>query len=141
MASKTDRAAERIDAGTRRKLKGALISAEDAARLLAENPALAEARAREVLELKPGNRTALLFLGAALRRQGRAKAAKAVLKPLVDCAPQYVTAQFELGLALAELGESSDSLAAFLQVVDFNSAFTEAWYELGDRLALLDDDD
>jgi len=137
MASETDRAAERIHAAKRRKLRGALISAEDAADLLAANPARAEARAQEILEQKPGNRTALLLLGAALRRQNRAEAAKAVLKPLVNCLPQYSTAQFELALALAELGEYSDSLAALLQVVDFNSAFTDAWYELGDRLALL----
>jgi predicted Zn-dependent protease len=120
-----------------RKPTGALISAEDAARLLANNPALAEARAREILEQKPGNRTALLLLGAALRRQGRSLAAKAVLKPLVDRLPQYAIAQFELGLALADVGESSDAVAAFLQVVDFNSGFMEAWYELGDYSTLL----
>lgn len=141
MASKTDRSAEKIHAGTPRKLKGALISAEDAAQLLAENPSLAEARAREILDHKPGNRTALLLLGAALRRQGWTDAAKDVLKPLVDSVPQYVTAQFELGLTFAALGQSSDAVAAFLQVVDFNPAFSEAWYELGDHLTLIGDSD
>lgn len=137
MFSKTDRMAERIHSGTPRKRTGTLISAEDAAQLLATNPSLAEARARQILEQNPGNRTALLLLGAALREQGRAEDAKAVLKPLVDSMPHYAGAQFELGLALAELGETSESVAAFLQVIDFNPAFSGAWYELGDRLALL----
>jgi len=138
-ALRTDRAAERIHVGKRRKITGALMSSEDATRLLAENPALAEERALRILEQKPGNRTALLLLGAALRRQGRAEAAKTVLVSLTNWVPQYTTAQFELGLALADLGERANSVAAFLQVVDFDPAFTNAWYELGDSLALSGD--
>jgi len=137
MASNISRTVEKIHAGAPPKLSGALLSANDAKRLLADSPGLAEQRARDILEQKPNNRTALLLLGAALRRQGRTEAAKTVLKSLIESRPHYAMAQVELGLALADLGEFSDSFAAFLQAVDFDPGFAGAWHELGRSLALL----
>jgi tetratricopeptide (TPR) repeat protein len=104
---------------------------------LRSNPSLVEARARDVLAENPGSPEALLVLGAALQRQGKAEAALAILEPLASSQPQMPSAQLELGLVLDDLGDGRAALAAFSRAVDINPMFAEAWFALGDRFALV----
>jgi tetratricopeptide (TPR) repeat protein len=114
-----------------------VISADDVKDPLRSNPSLVEARAREVLAEDPGNPAALLVLGAVLRRQGDAEAARAILEPLASSQPQMANAQLELGLALDDLGDGRGASAAISRAVDINPMFLDAWFALGDRFALV----
>ena len=71
------------------------VSSAEVGRLLASDPVAAEARAREILKAQLQNADALLVLGAALRRQGRAAEAKAVLEPIARAQPDYAFAQLD----------------------------------------------
>jgi tetratricopeptide (TPR) repeat protein len=108
---------------------------------LRANPALVEARMREMLAEEPGNPEALLVLGAVLQRQGKAEAARAILEQLAASHPQMANAQLELGMALDDLGDGRAALAALSRAIDINPMFVEAWLALGDRFALVRGDD
>ncbi len=114
-----------------------VISPDDGKDLLRSNPSLVEARAREILVDDPVNPAALLVLGAALQRQGKAPAARAILETLASSQPQMASAQLELGLALDDLGEGRAAFAALSRAVDIDPMFVEAWFALGDRFALV----
>ncbi|MGH6877662.1 MAG: tetratricopeptide repeat-containing sulfotransferase family protein [Rhizomicrobium sp.] len=118
-----------------------VASPDDAKNLLRSNPSLVEARARDVLDEDPGNSSALLVLGAALQRQGKAEAARAVLEPLASSQPQMASAQLELGLALDDLRDRRAAFAALSRAVDLNPMFLDAWFALGDRFALVHGND
>src|SRR5438552_2803620 len=116
------------------------VSAADVGRLLASDPLAAEARAREILKAQPQNPDALLVLGAALRRQGRAAEAKAIIEPIVALQPDSAFAQLELGLTFRLLGNRTAAMNALARAVDLSSTFVNAWCALGDELALREDD-
>ncbi len=104
--------------------------------LLASNPSLARLQAEEVLRVIPGEPRAEMLLGAALRRQGDAVAAKAVLAPLALQQSRSPHTHLELGLTLAALGEEDASLAALRHAVGLNKDLPDAWRAIADQLYL-----
>jgi tetratricopeptide (TPR) repeat protein len=113
-------------------------SSAEVGRLLVSDPLAAEARARDILKAQPRNADALLVLAAALRRQGKAAAAKEILAPIVESQPDCAFAQFELGVTLGLMGDHTAALDALARSVDFSPTFVNAWSALGDELALRD---
>ncbi len=107
--------------------------------LLGAEPALAAAKARQVLTAAPGRLDARLLLGAALRRAGDPTAAVKVLRPLVQANPGVWGLQFELGAALAALGETAAAIAALKRATELNPKSSLAWHALGDQLAIAGD--
>jgi predicted Zn-dependent protease len=102
-----------------------------AAALLAHDPAAAERKAREVLAAVSGNPNATLILGSALRRQGRADQAIAVLAPLVATFPRAAISRFELGMALADLGRADEAIEELRTATELDVSNPDAWQALG----------
>ena len=107
---------------------------EQAAALLATDPARAQGQAEAVLKAAPRDPRAILILASAHRRLGDAAAAHALLIPLAKAWPRAARTQYELGLVLADLGETTAALVALRQATSLNPDLTEAWRALGDRL-------
>lgn len=110
------------------------VSSAEVGRLLASDPAAAEARTREILSVQPQNVDALLVLGAALGRQGKAAEARAILEPIVAAQPDQVFAQVELGIALAALGDHDAALDTLARAVDLAPTYVNAWCALAGEL-------
>lgn len=111
-----------------------------AARLLGQDPSLAEAQAREILRVVPGHPEAVLLLGAALRRRGDASGALDVLEPLIRAHPGVAAVHYEAGQALAELGYARTAVRALERAVSLDPTMTAGWRALADQHALLGDD-
>lgn len=109
-------------------------------RLLGQEPALAEAQAREILAAMPGHPEAILLLGAALRRQGRAEPALQALEPVIRANPAWPPVHLEAGLAFADLGVGRAAIAALSRAVALDDRLAVAWDALCDQLALAGDD-
>lgn len=114
-----------MDAATQKTTLGS------AASLLASDPKGAEREARRVLEAAPSDPNATLILGAALRRQGRASDAIAVLEPLVRTFPRAHPSRFELGMALADAGQPDAAIEMLRAATELNRFNHEAWSALG----------
>ncbi len=102
-----------------------------AAALLAQDPSAAEREARATLKALPGDPGATLILGSALRRQGDAVAALAVIGPLARAFPRAATTQFELGMSLADMGRPGPAIAALRASTSMNRENPDAWRALG----------
>lgn len=111
-----------------------------AAGLLTQDPSLAEAQAREILRVMPGHPEAALLLAAALRRQGRAEAALAVLEPVIRALPDWPAVHQEAGLALVDLELGRAAIAALSRAVALDPRLAGAWGVLADQLALAGDE-
>src|SRR3954453_20611256 len=109
------------------------ISAIEAERLLASDPAAAEARARQFLAEHPGNLGAQLLLGTALRRQGDFAAARAALESLTQLQPDLILAHYELAAALGGLGEHDGAIRVLKCAIDLTPNFAQAWYALAEQ--------
>ena len=107
---------------------------EHGARLLDQDPKLAEEQAGAILEVSPNHPPALLLLAAAQRRQGNNTAALAVLEPLAQTQSAWATAQYELGLALTEAGRGDEAIAALRKTVKLKPQHPDAWRRLADHL-------
>ncbi len=105
-----------------------------AARLLDVRPDLAERQAREILAVAPTDPRAQMLLGAALRRQGRAGEARAVLDPLARGQPKSPQTHLELGLTLQALGEGAAAIASLRHALSLNRELPQAWRAIGDQL-------
>jgi tetratricopeptide (TPR) repeat protein len=117
-----------------------LNAAVSAARgLLGAQPALAQAKARQILAVAPGRLDAALLLGASLRRSGDPAAAAKVLGPLAQANAGVWGIQFELGAAFAALGETAPAVKALRRATDLNPKSSLAWHALGDQLAIFGD--
>lgn len=119
-------------------LEAALVHA---GRLLARQPLMALAQAREILRVVPGHPHALLIEGQALRLAGRPHEARVVLEALVRDQPRAAAAFTELGLALIALeGEAQDAslrrqaIAALRRAVALKPDLAHAWYALAGQL-------
>jgi len=112
---------------------------ERAAALLATNPARAEREAQAILMRAPNDPRAQLILASARRRQGDAKAARAILQPLAQTYPRAAMTHYELGLVLADLRQTDAAIAALRQAATLNRDLTDAWRALGDLLFLRGD--
>ena len=117
-------------------LSTALAHAE---RLLAADPAMAEAQAREILRVVPSHPQTQLLLGVALRAQGKSGEALALLAPLAQANPKTPPVQYEYALALAEAGRTEDAIAALRRTLKLNGKHAQAWRALGDALTLTGD--
>ncbi len=93
------------------------------------------------MKQQPQNADALLLLGASLRQQGDAIAARNILEPFVHAQPDSVFAHYELGVALGLLGNHREAVDALARAVDLASTFVDAWCALGDELAILKEKD
>ena len=107
---------------------------EAAAAMLAADPDGAEARARAILAVSPGDPRARLVLASALRRRGDAAGALALLEPLGRAYPRAANTQYELGAARAALDDRAGAIAALRQAVALNREIPLAWRTLGDVL-------
>ena len=116
------------------------VALAHAGRLLAADPATAEAQAREILQAVPGNPQALLVLAAALRMSGREPAALEVIAPLAQAAAEWALAQMELGLTLAGLGRNRPAIEALMRATRLEPGLSDAWRALGDQLAIVGDE-
>jgi predicted Zn-dependent protease len=110
-----------------------------AVRLLGVRPDLAERQARDILAQIPGEPRARMLLGAALRHQGQAPAARDVLAPLAREQPRSPQTHLELGLVLAGLGESEASLVALRHAVSLKPDLPDAWRVIAEQLYLAGD--
>lgn len=115
-------------------LATALAHAE---RLLAVDPAMAEAQAREILRVVPNHPQTQLLLGVALRAQGKSGEALALLAPLAQANPKTPPVQYEYAQALAEAGRTEDAIAALRRTLKLNGKHAQAWRALGDALTLM----
>lgn len=109
-------------------------------RLLATDPALAEAQAREILAAMPGHPEAILLLAAALRRQGKAETALEQLEPVIRANPGWPLVHLEAGLAFADLQIGRAAIAALSRAVTLDGRLSVAWDALTDQLALAGDE-
>ncbi len=115
------------------------IALMHAKRLLETNADLAAEQAREILSVTPRHPIALLILGAAHRRAGRAHAALNVLEPLALENPNSAAACLELGIARAEAGRPLDAVAALRRAVQLQPGSPDGWRLLADCLDAAND--
>ena len=108
-------------------------------RLLAVDPALAREQAQAILEAVPRHAGATLLLAVALRREGRADEALAVIDPLSRALAQSPDVQLEHGLILAGLGRTEAAIAAFKRAVALDPKLAEGWRGLAEALDLVGD--
>jgi len=110
------------------------MSVEQAAALLALDPARAEEWALSFLKVKPGDPRALLILGSARRRLGDPAAAHRVLASLAKSYPKAANTRYELGVTLADLGKTAEAISALRYATTLNPDLPEAWRALGEQL-------
>jgi Flp pilus assembly protein TadD len=115
------------------------VALAHAGRLLASAPALAAEQAQEILRMVPGQRTALLVLGAAHNARGASEQAVAVLAPLAEQQPDWAAAQLELGIGLGRIGRGNEALAALRSAVALDPVLPQAWLALADHLSATGD--
>jgi Flp pilus assembly protein TadD len=112
---------------------------DQASRLLASDPALAERQADAILKAVPDDPRALLIRASALRRRGDMTGARAILRPLARAHPNAAHTQYELGAVHEALGETQSALTALRRAVALNRDLAEAWRALGGLLFTLGD--
>jgi len=119
---------------------GSLATAlRHAVRLLASRPELAEAQAREILAVVPGNPQALLVLGQARAAQDDLAGARDILGALCRSQAEDGAAHAELGTVLSRLGDTTGAIAAFQRAVALSPKLAGAWRSLGDQCFLAGD--
>lgn len=111
----------------------------NAARLLATEPRLAAAQAREILKEMPGQPLATLVLGRAQREAGEVDAAAHTLQALCTEHPQWGLAHQELGIALGAGDRGDEALGALRRAVELKPDLGEAWRALAEHLHAIDD--
>ncbi|MEX0644183.1 MAG: tetratricopeptide repeat protein, partial [Parvularculaceae bacterium] len=112
------------------------VALDHAAKLLADNPALAEEQAREILKVMPRQLEATLILAKASRRKGDSEAARKAAEAAIGAAPKSAEAHFELGLAQAALGKGLRAIKSLERAVSLKPDMANAWRALGDQLTL-----
>jgi tetratricopeptide (TPR) repeat protein len=109
-------------------------------RLLGQDPALAEAQAREILAAMPGHPEAVVLLAAALRRRGRPEPALQALEPVIRANPAWPPVHLEAGLAFVDLGINRAAIAALSRAVALDARLAVGWDALTDQLLLAGDE-
>ena len=105
-----------------------------AARLLQRDPGLAAEQLGEILQVAPGDASALQLLAAVRSLQGDPAAALAILAPLAQAHPDTAAIQFDLGRALERCGRRQEAIAALRRAVARDPDLPQAWRVLGDVL-------
>ena len=108
-------------------------------RLLASDPALAEAQAHEILRNVPGEPVAQRLLAASRSLRGDADGALAILQPLAAAHPQWARVHLDLGLALGAARRGAEALAALQRAVTLQPRLPGAWRAIGDHLTAVGD--
>ncbi len=111
-----------------------------AARLLRQDPVLAEEQAREILSVFPDLAPAKQILGVAYRLQGQIDKALSVFEPLAEIHPDSPDLLYDLGLALGAMGRGDEAVAAFRRAVQLNPRHALAWRSLADQLSVAGDE-
>jgi len=105
----------------------------------ANDPAHAEAKAREMLAKNANDPDAQLMLAAALRQKGDAEAARKILAPLVAANPDWAQVRLELGLTLGMLGDNYGAITVLTEATNLDRNLSEAWSALGEQYVLVGD--
>ena len=117
---------------TTRDLRAAL---EHGTILLRDRPDLAEAQAREILVVFPGEINATVLLGRAQRGQGRLREAATTFEDAIQAAPDYAVAHYELGVTQAGMGRSADAVTSLQRATKAKPGFAPAWKTLAEVTA------
>jgi tetratricopeptide (TPR) repeat protein len=112
----------------------------DAAGMLAMDPRRALERAEAVLGDRPDSPQARFIKAAALRRQGEASAALAVIGPLAAERPAEPDILHENALALGAAGRGEEAIGVLQEVLRLAPGHAAAWRTLGDQLAAAGDE-
>ena len=111
-----------------------------AARLLRQDPVLAEEQAREILSVFPDLAPAKQILGVAYRLQGQPEKALSVFESLEEIHPDSPDLLYDLGLALGAVGRGDEAIAALRRAVQINPRHALAWRSLADQLSVAGDE-
>jgi Flp pilus assembly protein TadD len=91
----------------------------------------AEATARRLVAVAPGNAEAQVLLGEALRRRGRLNDAVLSFRAALAIDPGHALAHYLMGLALRDAKRSAEAEFAFQDAVAANPGLAEAHPEIG----------
>lgn len=116
-------------------------SLNHAARLLKENPELAEKQVREVLRVHPDDPNAIVLLGACQRLKGQADQSLKTLEQVVSKQPDFGIAQLEFGLTLQALGKTRQAQHALERAMELAPEMSDGWKALGDVRAANGDEE
>lgn len=100
---------------------------EQAARVLAADPAQAERVARGLSMRNPGDPRPRLILASALRRLGRAVEAQPILDDLARTFPKAARTRYELGMVLTARGKNREADRQLEEAVRLDPNHAEAW--------------
>lgn len=103
-----------------------------AAKLLAEQPRLAEAQTDEILKVLPEQPNALLLNALAKAKQGHLAPAEKVLLRLRTLRPQWFAVHLELGQLYRRMGMGDKALAALRESVALKADSPKAWLAIAD---------
>jgi tetratricopeptide (TPR) repeat protein len=103
-----------------------------AAKLLAEQPRLAEAQTDEILKLLPEQPNALLLNALAKAKQGKLASAELALKRLARLRPQWYAVHLELGQLYRLMGLGDKAMAALRESVALKPDSPKAWLAIAD---------
>lgn len=110
------------------------------ARLLAVDPAAAQAQAEEILRVQPAHPDALRLLAHACLGQDDVPRAVALLAAVAGSLPRSGRAHFELGVALGRAARGDAAIRALRRAVALQPDLPGAWLALGDHLAASGDE-
>lgn len=105
---------------------------EAAATALAKRPDQAERQARALMARLPGDPRPQLILASALRRQGKAGGALAMLVELARRYPRAARTRYELGLCLIQVQRAGEGAEQLRAAVTLDPKLVEAWQALAD---------
>lgn len=109
-------------------------------KVMAADPARAEALIRAALVMAPDRGDAKLLLSEALRRMGDLDAARALAAPLAAADKSWFGAQRQLGVILAEQGEPLAAAVALAAAAEISPEHPTIWRDLASQLALAGDE-
>ncbi len=112
-----------------------------AARLLQEDPGLAEKRIRKILKDYPNEPNALNLLGACQRLTGQTVLSLKTLQQVVSKQPGFGIGHLELGLTLQALGKTRQAQAALERAMELVPEVPAGWKALGDVRAANGDEE
>lgn len=111
-----------------------------AASLLSVNPRLAEEQALEILKVYAESQSARHIQSAALRLQGHANRALAIIKPIAELAEADLNVRHEYALCLGANNRADEAIEILNELVRHDPRHASAWRSLGDYLNAIGDE-
>lgn len=111
---------------------GLEVALSQVAKLLADQPHLAEAQTNEILSILPEQPNALLLNALAKRKQGQLLPAEKTLKHLAALRPQWYAVHLELGQLYRLMGMGDKALEALRTSVALKPDSPKAWLAIAD---------